>query len=70
MKRYNVVTLKGSIHLNSRRTLVRALTRCRADGARPTMLRAPLTNTAAAKNMIPLPTENTPSVRSILRNHL
>jgi hypothetical protein len=42
----------------------------RAGGARPTMLRAPLANTAATKNMIPLPTENTPSLCSILRNHL
>ena len=41
-----------------------------ADGARPMMLRAPLANTAGAKNMIPLPPENTPSLRSILRNHL
>jgi thioredoxin reductase len=41
-----------------------------AGGARPMMLRAPLANTAAAKNLIPLPTENTPSLRSFLRIHL
>jgi hypothetical protein len=27
-------------------------------------------NTAAAKNLIPLPPENAPSLHSILRNHL
>jgi site-specific recombinase XerD len=36
----------------------------------PMMLRAPFANTAAAKNMIPLPPENAPSLRLILRNHL
>ena len=35
-----------------------------------TMLRAPFANTAAAKNLIPLPPENAPSLRSILRNRL